>query len=468
MDAKRKHKLKDRRTRRNRVRTMNSQTGPSGAGGSGDRGRGQTTARARDFTAITKEVTELYYGNWSARKGIDIPVDDMLREPWAYEGLDDPQKKLVNTAQDDLDVIGVLGQALRLERLLGGSVILMGVASDGDVDPREPLDPTTVQKGDLKFLNVIPRSRITKTDFSSDPMAANYGRPELYTVAGHTIHRSRLLIFDGNPIAPNNAADLSTTNLRRRNDGFGDSVMESVLDDLTYATGSRQAAFHLINQASVWLIETDFLTLKETKQGQAALEALENMSQQISTYKAALMDNGGDSSGGSSLSSVSPSFGSVPELMMSFLQVLSGAFDIPATRYMSQAPGGLNSSGTGDLENYYNQVESNQRRRLRPQLMKLLAVLIPSTLGPEVVSMADVDVIFEPLWNLSEVELSTVRVNDANALVALTTASIITSHEAAAEAKERGILVAESTLAAMAIDTGAAPNLDDELARLAR
>lgn len=451
--------------RAERVRAMNGLSSPAGAGGCGDRGQGSQIQPARTFMALNRELTRWYYSNWAARKGIDIPVEDMLREPWTYEGLDEQQSKMVNTSMDLLGVVTALGQAMRLERLLGGSVILMGVEGDSE-DASEPLDPSTVDKGDLKFLNVIPRNRITQTNFSNDPLQANFGRPETFTINGATIHRSRLLIFDGNPIAPNNAADLVIGDARRRNDGFGDSVMEAVLDDLTYATGARQAAFQLINQASIWLIETDLLSLQETKEGDARISELERLSEQASLYRAAIMDNGGESRAGSAMSSISPSFGSVPELMISYLQVLSAAWDIPATRYIGQAPGGLNATGDSDLENYYNQIESKQRQRLRPQLMKLLDVLLPSVFGRGRVDMTGIDVIFEPLWNLSETELSTVRLNDSQSLVALSGTGAISSTEVEAEARERGVLIA--TPVEDGIDEiGGAPDLLSQLDRLA-
>lgn len=441
-------------------------TSSSGAGGCGDRGAGQRVAKARNFTELNRELVRWYYSNWAARKGIDIPVEDMLREPWKYTGLEDGQIKQIETEQDKLGLVGVFGQALRLERLLGGSVILMGVASIDD-DASKPLDTSTIEQGDLKFLNVIPRNRITQTNFSNNPLAANFGRPETFAVNGVIIHRSRLLVFDGDPIAPNNVADLATGDNRRRNDGFGDSVMEPVIDDLTYATGSRQAAFQLINQASVWLIETDLMALQETTQGDKRLAELERMGEQISLYRAAIVDNGGESRAGSAMSSVSPSFGSVPELMMSYLQVLSGAFDIPAERFMSQAPGGLNANNTSGLENYYNNIESKQRRRLRPQFMKLLEVLLPSVFGQGTINITDVDVEFEPLWNLSEVEESTVRVNDSTMLATLSTSGAISSTEVEAEARERNLLIAEPVVEPDLGVVEPAPDLDKALASLA-
>ena len=463
MEAKERYKRQSRRERKNRARAMNSMTSPSGAGGCGDRGNDYKPATAKSPMELDRIYTDLYNGSWACKKGVDIPVDDMLREAFIYKGLDEQQTKEFETFQDSIGLVNVLGQALRLERLYGGSAILMGVAGNDD-KAKEPLDTSTIDTGDLKFLNVIPRSRITATGFSNNPLDANFGKPETFTIQGVEIHRSRLLIFDGNPIAPNNIA--SSTVSRRRNDGFGDSVVEGLLDDLTYATGTRQAAFQLINQASVWLLEVDMLALGETKGGNKELDALERMSEQISLYRAAMIDNGGDSRAGSALSSVSPSFGSVPELVMTFMQILSAGWDIPATRYLSQAPGGLNATGGADLENYYNGIGSKQRLRLKPQIMKFMSAALPSIFGRDAVNIVDVDVEFKPLWNLSEVEESTVRTNDSNSLVGMVTAGIISTTEAESEARERGILIAKKEPEFLD-DDGAAPDLDKALEDLA-
>ena len=45
------------------------------------------------------------------------------------------------------------------------------------------------------------------------------------------------------------------------------------------------------------------------------------------------------------------SFNTLPEILMAFFQLVSGAADIPATRFLGQSPGGMNSTGeSGMLE----------------------------------------------------------------------------------------------------------------------
>lgn len=431
---------KRRPTARQKARTRinNTMESPAGANSCGDRGRGNAPARSTSSFNVERVYTELYYSHWEAKKIVNIPVEDMLREPFEFEGLDEDQSAEVETLADSLGLIKKLGMAMRLERLLGGSVIYMGVASGARLS--DPIDLDALEVGCLKFMNVIPRTRVMRAEFNLNPLAANYGEPECYVVNGETVHKSRLLIFDGAPLTPNGGAELQGISLNRRNDGFGESVLEAIEDDIARAVGTRQAAKNLVDSASIWLIMTDIMNLESTKPGQERLEALEGVAQQISMYRAALLDSSADNP--TSLQSVSPSFGSVPELVMSFLQVLSAASDIPATRFLGQAPGGLNATGDSDLENYYNSIESQQRQRLRPQLLKWLNIAGRSVFGPAF-DITAVDVIFEPLWNLDEVQQAAVRLSDSQMISALAMAQVIDPTEANDEARARGCLIAK-------------------------
>ncbi len=423
---------------RTKARAQNVLASPSGANGSGDRGAGWNPVRRDSPMMKERQLTELYYSDWAAKKIVNIPVEDMLREPFKFTGLDDDLIDEIESEFDRLKIMSKLSMALKLERLLGGCCILMGVGQ-GD-DPEQPLDLNSLDYGCLKWLHVIPRSRIARTIYTLDPFSPGYGEPEKYIIQGKTVHRSRMIIFDGEPLTPNGGSELLAYTMRR-NDGFGQSVLEALEEDIHRATGTRQGAFNLVNVASVMAITTDLMSLKASAGGNDRLDELEQIAQQVSIYRAAILDGGADGKG-TTLSNISASFGSVPELLMSFLQVLSAASDIPAARFIGQAPGGLNATGDSDLENYYNSIGAKQRQRLRPNLMQLLEVMGRSLFGNDF-DITGVDIEFPPLWNLSESEESTVRTNDGNMLIALAGAGIISTTEANEEARKRKLLIVD-------------------------
>lgn len=406
-----------------------------------------------------KFVVDLYFSDWAAKKGVCIPVDDMLRDGWGYEGMNDEQSALLTTFEDSLNVLEKFKQAMRLERLIGGCVIFLGIA-DGAKDAAQPVNYEGLQKGCLKFMNVIPRTRITNTTLNYDPLSPTYGETETYWVNGTQVHRDRLILFKGDPLLEVPDASIMPTQWLR-NDGFGVSILMGVMDDLTRATGSRQAAYQLVQRASVFLFQADTLDLESTKQGQTTLKKMQDIVNQINLFRGAVVDRQpGDSD---PITTISPSFGSVPELVMTFMQTLAAAFDIPGSRFFSQAPGGLNAGDGGNsLENYYGGLESKRKQELRPRLMKWLKVAGPSVLGEEY-SGVKIDVIFDPLWSMSALEKSQVRTADVNNVIALQTAQLLSDAEALDELKLREALMVEIPDEAVEDEEGTSTKTPEEI-----
>jgi phage-related protein (TIGR01555 family) len=423
-------------------RAQNSVNRPSGIG-SPDYDFGQNTSPgSRVWLSPLQQdqfAVSWYYSDWQAKKIVDIPVDDMLREAWQYEGIDDVQQNALETAQDKLNVLETFRQAMRLERLIGGAAILLGV-TDGQGDPSIPLDLSTLDRGCLRFLNVIPRSRIQKVELANDPLSPEYGRPQFYFIQGQRVHRSRLILFLGDPLLSAPDGTIMPTQYSR-NDGFGQSKLTSIYDDLVRATGSRQAAYQLAQRAGVFIAQMDLLDLEGSNAGQSAISQMQTIVNQLNAFRGAVIHRDA-AQGFEPVATITPSFGSVPELVMSFLQVLSAASDIPATRFLGQAPGGLNATGESDLENYYGRIESAQRLSLRPQLMQLLEVMGRSVFGAGFKSTS-VDITFPPLWSLSEKEQAEVRTADINNVNALVTNGLLTDAEAIEELKQRDALKVE-------------------------
>lgn len=58
-----------------------------------------------------------------------------------------------------------------------------------------------------------------------------------------------------------------------------------------------------------------------------------------------------------------PAFDSVRAWLDRFLQIVSGAADIPAIRLLSQSPAGMNATGESDLRNYYDRLSACRNSR---------------------------------------------------------------------------------------------------------
>ena len=95
--------------------------------------------------------------------------------------------------------------------------------------------------------------------------------------------------------------------------------------------------------------------------------------------------------------SKSYSFGGLPDMMHEFSIQTAGAADIPYTILFGQSPAGMNATGEHDTRNYYDSITTKQEWMLKPILMKFLAVICQSTFGKQ---FPDLDVVFNPLWQL--------------------------------------------------------------------
>ncbi|WP_404853801.1 anti-CBASS protein Acb1 family protein [Escherichia coli] len=86
---------------------------------------------------------------------------------------------------------------------------------------------------------------------------------------------------------------------------------------------------------------------------------------------------------------------------------------IPLVRLFGQSPKGF-STGDADLANYYDRVSSLQERRLRLPVRRILDIMHRSELGKPLPD--DFTFEFNPLWQMSDVDRSTVALNTTNAI----------------------------------------------------
>ena len=77
----------------------------------------------------------------------------------------------------------------------------------------------------------------------------------------------------------------------------------------------------------------------------------------------------------------SASFANLDHILNLYAVMCAAAADIPATRFLGQSPGGLQSTGESDLINYYDKINSLQTTWISPALKNLDQVLIRSALG---------------------------------------------------------------------------------------
>lgn len=403
-----------RRTRFNNAAITGPGTGQ--ALGAGDRTAGHTVSLSSgnpyffsDFVTRWRLYVGLYQTSWEARKIIRIVPEDALRKEWVAENIPEEIAKIISLRLKQLNFNKVLKRSLMLERLLGGCLTFFGLEGKED----KPDIPYKLSEGaKLRFVNPIPISRIARMTWENNPLSRYYMRPHKFSINHQEVHVSRLLIWDGDPLF--DPYDYSLNNFRSNLAGFGPSKLAPIWDDIIKAVGTRQAAYQLIQTNNAIIMAVDNLQdLQGTPNGQQALQLVKNVANQVSLYRAAVIDGQNVQ-----MKNKPASFGSVPELLMTFIQILSAASDIPATRFIGQAPGGLNATGESDLENYYNVIDSYQTQEIEPKLRTTYDIVgyheFPNKWPKE---RENLTFEFPPLWNASELEeAQTHSLNIDNAL----------------------------------------------------
>lgn len=359
----------------------------------------KSTALGFGFLPITNEqIQAAYRGDWIARKIIDIPAFDMIREGRNWQAKE-ADIELLEAEEARLQVWPKLARALRLARLWGGSAMIIGA---GDADPSQPLNPSAVAKGGIAYLHAVARHEITAGDLDRDPSSPNWGEPKMWTMSSASgqqidIHPSRVIAFIGNEVSDIGWAE-----------PWGDSVLQ-VVDEAVKNAGLASAGIAgLIQEAKVDVFKIkDFMAnVGDETYREKVLQRVRLANQGKSITNALLMDAEED------YQQKQVSFTQLPEVLQVYLQIASGAADIPATRLLGQSPAGMSATGESDLRNYYDRLASSQEIDLRPRLSRLDEVLIPSALGSR---PPEIHYAFAALWQVSEKEKADIFKTKADA-----------------------------------------------------
>lgn len=443
------------------VRRQNALLQGSGANTRQDRGAGQTYATStvnpyflNNYVKRNQEYLRMYNTSWEAQKTITIPVDDALKYRAELEGIDDEDAKLLWEVYDDLQLDQQNRRAFIQERLFGGCVMFGVFKRDRAEGVEQPLRLEFIQSRDLEAINVVDVTRVSVSDWNDDPFAPEYDQPPNYRILGQEVDSSRLIVLDGQPLVGRGTRNILEGG-RYSPLGFGESKLTTLYDILRYVHGSQEGAYHLINLASVLLVEAENLRVMKATNSRV-VEALEQLIEQISIYRGGMIEGKGVK-----ISQHSATFGSVPELLEMYLQILSAASDVPATRFLGQAPGGLNATGDSDTQNYHDNIRSFQQQRLKPVQKRQLDWIGCNLWGWKAwrQKRAELEIVYPSLWSETAKEKAERIAIYAGLISTLYSNGAIEADEAIKELKAREVFITDIE-AAEYLEDG--PDMEDD------
>lgn len=335
------------------------------------------------------DLLNAYRGSALIRRAIDLPAEDAARE-WREWSADEDQITAIEAEERRLGVQGKVMRAQRLARLFGGSAIMIG---DGASDPSQPINPATIRRGGLKYLTVMTTMDLSPDDIDRNPASADYGRPKRWTVVqtGQAVHPSRLVVFSGLEPLSDYGIDAHP--------GWGTSVLEGMLDALKRVDEGANNVNSLVYEAKVDVFKIPGLMQNLASRGDAyGAEVLRRLTL-AATGKgisgALVMD------ADEQYEQKGASFGSLPDVIDRFCQLASAESGIPMTLLFGMSPGGLNSTGAGDIRGYYDRVRVLQTLQMQPAMTVLDECLIWSALGSR---PPEVHFNWRPLWQPTALE----------------------------------------------------------------
>lgn len=347
-----------------------------------------------------QQIEVAYRSSWLMRQIVDIPADDQTRAGRDWDA-DDGDIAKIEEEEKRIGYWAKVRQALIYGRLGGGALFL----NLGD-DPASPL-PRNVSPGQIVSLVPLYRTQITLGTFIDDLLDPYFGEPSVFrlnTQSRPIIHPSRLIVFKGLLVPGIHMA----TNEDRF---WGDSVIQTVNEAVQNATTATAGFAALIDEAKVDVITMPGMYELFGQPGGEAkfMQALQAAATGKSIHRMLALGEG------ETWETRELNFAGAKDLITTYLGIVAGAADIPATRLLGKSPDGMNATGEGDLSNYFQGIAARQETDLRPSLEQLDAVVLPSA-G---VAAPDASWAFSPLRVLTEQQQAEIENKEADTLTKL-------------------------------------------------
>lgn len=351
------------------------------------------------------ELTIHYEENGLFSKIIDIPAEDAVSGGFSY-GINDIEiENFINNSLDELDLEEKITIAMKWARLYGGSLMVMMV--DDGKELEEPIDWDNIRG--LDELLVFERPLITP-DYTSiyqykpnTKQSSKFGMPEFYEVSpmyGRTfrVHESRCLLFK-NGILP-------SVSVRTEYRFFGIPEYVRIHKNLQETVTSHGNGVKLLDRAIQAIYKMKHLAeLLATEDGEDKVLARLRI---IDMAKGILNSIAIDAEG-EDYEYKNITFSGIKDILDSTCNMLSAVSNIPQTKLFGRSPAGENSTGEGDMENYYKFVEKIQKLNLKNNVRTLLdIILIVGKVKGKYQEIPRYQLKFNPLWSLSEAEQATV------------------------------------------------------------
>lgn len=396
------------------------------------------------------ELAGMYMG-WLGRRIVDLVPDEALKKGWTVvcpSWTPDKIDILDAYIQHRLELPEKLNQALKGSRIFGGAILLAIVDSRYGSFNNEI--PDFLPKNSLLGMQMYDAWQCYPSLVNfTNPLKKNYRYPESYTIGA-----SGMFVHTYSQNAQGEAKDdfiqgtlVNWTRVerfegswlpwyaRQRNLYWGQSILSSSYEAVRNAKGVDASIASLLFRASVPVLKVEDLAgiIADPEAREAFLERVNLLNYGMSNNNMAIID------ANEQLESFEPgAISNLDAILERYYILVSTATGIPVTKLIGESARGLNATGEGDLNNYYDMLEDYQKQTIKPALMEMYKKWIVPSLFDELIPK-DFDIEFPPLERVSPKDKQQADSEFVNMLQTCLDAGLIDKKVARREIHERHV-----------------------------
>ena len=320
---------------------------------------------------LSDQQLALMYRNLIVRRIVTLVVDDAIKNFIEVEG---DQDECIVQELEALFIPEKLTEALYWDRLFGMSVALI-LADDGqELDQSINLKRLRRVSGIEVFDKRSVMEDSASLYYDTDVRDVNFGKAEYYTITPPNgnlfkVHRSRLLIFDGETLPKLE---------RIANNGAGLSCLDGIPAAINRVKTSMDKTIDIMDKVSTSLLKLQGLSnVLQTEEGtKAVIKRLDLIDYSRRLNGSVAIDKDDE------YAVFNIPLGGLTDIIQEMEQYVCAVTGYPFTKLFGRSPAGMNATGQSDMQIYYDKVKSYQKRKLRPALEYLVKLIQLSSEGP--------------------------------------------------------------------------------------
>ena len=320
---------------------------------------------------LSDQQLALMYRNLIVRRIVTLVVDDAIKNFIEVEG---DQDECIVQELEALFIPEKLTEALYWDRLFGMSVALI-LADDGQ-ELDQPINLKRLRR--VSGIEVFDKRSVMEDSaslyYDTDVRDVNFGKAEYYTITPPNgnlfkVHRSRLLIFDGETLPKLE---------RIANNGAGLSCLDGIPAAINRVKTSMDKTIDIMDKVSTSLLKLQGLSnVLQTEEGtKAVIKRLDLIDYSRRLNGSVAIDKDDE------YAVFNIPLGGLTDIIQEMEQYVCAVTGYPFTKLFGRSPAGMNATGQSDMQIYYDKVKSYQKRKLRPALEYLVKLIQLSSEGP--------------------------------------------------------------------------------------